>query len=181
MGLFDSIFGGKASFATHIARAQQTIFRAYGVAAPTASQNFRASYALCIAGIAILNVTEGAESRRYADALLRETHELIKNLQFPAGELTLDEAELPMMLSDFPFQAGVNQSTRINGTAGLDAAINTVGQQHMAGVLERSRGPFGMPASAGLFVGDFIFGEGRSEDNFMDLVQALADYSSSIA
>jgi hypothetical protein len=180
MGLFDSIFDGKASFTTHITRTQRTIFRAYHVGSPTASQNFRASYALCIAGISILNVAKGAESRRYIDPLLRETHDLIKNLQFPAGELTLDKSELQMMLSDFPDQARVNQSTIINGTGGLDAAINTVGQQHMAGVLEKSSGPFGMPAAAGLFVGDFIFGEGRSEDNFMELLQALSAYLSSI-
>jgi len=181
MGIFDSLFGAKESFGAHIMRTQRTIFRAYGVPTPTASQNFRASYALCIAGISILNVAKGAGSRRYADTLLRETHGLIKNLQFPAGELTLDRADLSMMLSDFPAQVAINQSTIINGTAGLDAAINTVGQRHMVRVLEKSRGPFGLPASAGLYVGDFIFGEGKSEDNFMELVQALAEYSSSIA
>lgn len=181
MGFFDSLFGGKASFGTHITRTQQTIFRAYGVAAPTASQNFRASYALCIAGISIFNIAKGTDSRRYADTLLRETHDLIRNLRLPAGELALDKADLSMILSDFPTQVGINQSTIINGTAGLDASINTVGQRHMIKILEKSRGPFGMPASAGLYVGDYIFGEGRSEDNFIELAQALAEYSSSIA
>ena len=180
MGLFDTLFGGNLDFSADLARAQQQIFRAYGITTPTDSQKFRNYFALCMAGIAVLNAAKGSNSQRPVGALVDNTHKLVKSLQFPAGELTLDEADLAIMFTDFPTNIGIKRGTLINGTGGLDAALNTAGQMHVMSILEKSQGPFGMPASAALYVGDFTFGEGKSRDHFLELSQTMLQYAQAL-
>lgn len=163
-------------FSAAMTIAQQQIFNAYGVSAPSDAQRFRNYVALCIAGIAILNWAEGQDNEGAVKELLADTYALVKSLQFQAREITLDEIDFLVVLTDFPPTLRIGMGTAINGTGGLDAILNTIGRTHVRTILENNRGDFGMPGSTAAYVGDFTFGEETSGAHFVDRIAAMSQF-----
>jgi hypothetical protein len=179
MGILNNIFGKKKTFAGAIERTQGNIFPLYRVAEPTDAQKMRASFRLCVAGMAILNECGAATKRPdLIDRLVEETKELTKPLSMPLGELAINDIELEIMLAEFHEVPGINKNTILNGLAAMDAMYFSQGEILMNDILDHRDGPFGGTAAyASIVIGDRIFGPGKSTDHFLELSEAVIAFA----
>lgn len=129
MSIFSKVFGGKKSITSVLLSTQNKIFDIYGLANPTDAQKMKASFYLCISGIAILNDLGGGQLRHAIDKLVNETKELTKPLKMQVGDLANNAEQLEKIISDFPSQYQITESTIINGLAAFEALYFSMGQE----------------------------------------------------
>ncbi len=177
MNFFKKVFGGKRSITSVMLSTQNKIFDIYSVAHPTDAQKMKASVYLCISGIAILNDLGGGQLRHAIDNLVNETRELTKPLRMRVGELANNAEQLEKIISDFPGDIQITGSTTVNGLAAFEAMYFSMGQDLMNDILTHNQGPMGTPGYAAIVVADGIFGEGKVEDNFLEVAMELLNFT----
>lgn len=174
-------FGGKKSFASVLVSTQNKIFSIYGVTQPSDAQKMKASFYLCISGIAILNDLGGGRLRDVIDMLVEETKELTKPLRMRVGELSNGADQLKKIISDFPNELHITESTTVNGLAAFEALYFSMGEELMNDILRHNKGPLGTPGYAAIVVADGIFGEGKARQNFMEVSMELVSFTKELA
>ena len=141
----------------------------------------KASVYLCISGIAILNDLGGGQLRNAIDNLVNETRELTKPLKMRVGELANDAEQLERIISDFPNDIQITESTTVNGLAAFEALYFSLGQDLMNDILSHNQGPMGTPGYAAIVVADGIFGEGKARDKYMEVSMELLNFTKELA
>ena len=181
MGILNKLFGGRKSITSVLVSTQNNIFNIYGVTKPTDAQKMKASVYLCISGIAILNDLGGGKLRHAIDALVEETRELTKPYSMRVEELSNSIEQLEKILADFPKEAKVTESTRVNGLAAFEALYFSMGEELMNDILTHKGGPMGAPGYAAIVVADGIFGKGKSKENFMEISMELLNFTKGLS
>ena len=181
MGLFGGIFGGKKTIVSVLTNTQNNIFSLYGVSQPTDAQKMKASVYLCISGMAILNDLGGGRLQHAIDALVKETRELTKPYSMRVDELSNNDEQLKKILSDFPQEAQVIGTTRVNGLGAFEALYFSMGKELMNDILAHTGGPMGAPGYASVVVVDGIFGEGKSKEHFMEASMELLNFTKELS
>lgn len=181
MNFLESIFGGKKSFSSILVSTQNNIFIIYGVTQPSDAQKMKASVYLCISGIAILNDLGGGRLRHVIDKLVEETRELTKPLRMRVGELSNSAEQLKKIVSDFPNDIQITESTTVNGLAAFEALYFSMGEDLMNDILRHNKGPMGTPGYAAIVVADGIFGEGKAKQKFMEVSMELLNFTKELA
>lgn len=169
MSFLKNIFGYKRSFAAILTSTQNKIFNIYGLVQPTDAQKMKAFFYLCIAGIAILNdMGRGRLPHSVIDKLVEETRELTKPLRMQICELSNNEEQLAKILSDFPNDLEITETTAVNGLAAFEAMYFSMGRELMNDILTHNQGDFGIEGYAAIVVAHEIFGEERAKQNWME-------------
>jgi hypothetical protein len=176
MGFFKKVFGEKKSFSSVLLDTQNRIFTLYGVGHPTDAQKMKASVYLCIYGMAILNDLGGGHLRDAIDKLVEETRELTKPLRMRVGELANNAEQLEMIMSYFPSEIEITESTTVNGLAAFEAMYFSMGQELMTDIISHNKGPFGAPGYAAIVMADGIFGEGKAKEKFREVSIELMNF-----
>ena len=178
MGLFGKLFSGNKGFASVIVETQNKLFKTYGVSQPNDAQKLRASFYLCISGMAILNEAGAGRApiRGVIDRLVADASELSKPLSVVARDIWENSTENQNKIqSQLP--RGTTELTKLNGLAAFDALYASLGQDLMTDILSHNKGPLGTPGYAGIVVVDGIFGKGRAEEHFMDITMQMLEFS----
>ena len=175
MGLLGNLFSGKKRFASVLIGTQNEIFKLYGVTQPNDAQKLKASFYLCVSGIAILNDAGGGAVPHVIDRLVEDTRELIKPLSVFTEDLSNSPEQLGEILSQLP--DGVTGSTKLNGLAAFEAMYFSLGQDLMNDILSHNQGPTGTPGYAGIVVVDGVLGDGKSRENFMELSMQMLQFT----
>ena len=128
----------------------------------------KASVYLCISGMAILNDLGGGKLQHAIDALVNETRELTKPYSMRVDELSNNDEQLKKILRDFPKEAQVTGTTRVDGLGAFEALYFSMGEELMNDILAHTGGPMGAPGYASVIAVDGIFGEGKSQEHFME-------------
>lgn len=181
MGLFGNLFGSKKSYTSVLINTQNNIFNIYGVNQPTDAQKMKASVYLCIAGLAILDDLGCAKLRHSSDRLIAEAIELTDPLSMRLEELSNNTEQLDMILSDFPKESQVTGSTNVNGLAAFKSLFSSMIETLMIDFSRYKNSPTGPAGYAPFVVGDGIFGEGRSQEHFMELTMQLANFMTELS
>ena len=167
--IFKKAFGGKKSFSSVLTDSQNRIFYLCNVHHPTDAQKMKVSFYLCVFGMAMLNDLGGEYLCDAIDKLVEETKELTKPLRMRVGELANNAEQLEMIMSYFPSEWKITESTTVNGLAAFEAMYFSMGQGLMTHMISHNRGPRGEPGytalDAAILVADGIFGEGKSREN----------------
>src|SRR6266404_1503549 len=181
MSFLNNFFPKKKTILSIVESAQRDIFTIYGVAKPTDAQKMKASVYICIAGIAILNDFRGGKPLRdLIDRLVVGTKDLTKPLSMLVGELANSKEELDEILTDFPKELRMSESTRVNGLAGFEALYFTKVEKTMNDILSHKDGPFGTPGYASIVVTNGIFGSSKPE-NFMPASMRILNFAKELS
>jgi hypothetical protein len=180
MGFFGGLFG-KKRINDVIVETYSSIFNIHGITNPTDAQKMKASFYLCIAGMAMINDALGGQrAPAQIDNLLRQTKTLSNDLMFRICDISNNESDLGDLLSEFPPEIKADGQTRVNGLAGFEALYFTKGQSLMLEIMNKQGGPFGLAGYAAVIVVDGIFGKGRSIEKMMDNVLIISNYQKNI-
>lgn len=181
MGFLRSVFGTKKSYSTVLLESRNRIFDLYGVTHPTDAQHIKASFYLCIAGVAIINDATRGQLRGLIDKLVEQSKKSTSLLQAKVGDLANNEEELAKIISDFPAELKVKGSTLTNGLAGFEAMYFSIGVDMIPDILNHSGGVTGVPGYAAIVVGYGIFGEDDDRANHavlgMELMRFAKEFS----
>ena len=180
MSILSRLFSDKQSVSKILINTQISILNIYGVARPTDAQKFRAYFYLCISGIAILNELEVKNGKNTIDKLAEETKELVKPLSLLVEELSSDAERLEIILAHFPDELQMTGSTKLNGLAALETLYSALGDEVITDIISNSEGPMGTRGYAAIIVADEIFGEGRSQDKFMEVSMQLNNFTNEL-
>jgi len=181
------MFGSKKTVISILMDTQNNIFKIYGVTRPTDAQKMKASFYLCISGIAILNdlmskVTTGERLRHAIEALGSETQQLAKSYGFiRVNELSNNEEQLKEILAQFPEHAKVTGETQTDGHTAFQALYFSIGQELMANIMNAGKGPNGPQRYAGIVVTDGIFGDGKSIEHLLAATTELYSFTKELA
>ena len=181
MSFFSKVFGRKKTITSVILNTQSRIFEIYSVSHPTDAQKMKASFYICISGIAILNHFGNVQMKHGIDNLVNETRDLTKSLTVKVSELANNMEQLEKITSGFPSDTEITESTNVNGLAAFDAMYFSMGHDLMNDILMHSKGPMGLPGYASIVVADGIFGEGESKDKFMEISMELLNFTKELA
>jgi len=181
MSFFKKVFGGKKSITSVLLSTQSKLFDIYGVNHPTDAQKMKASVYLCISGIAILNDLGGGQLRHAIDNLVNETRELTKPLKMRVGELANNAEQLEKIISDFPNEIQITESTTVNGLAAFEALYFSMVQELMTDILSHNKVPMGTPGYAAIVVADRVFGEGKAREKFMEVSMEMLNFTKELA
>ena len=181
MSFLKNMFAGKKSISSILVSTQNKIFNIYGVAQPSDAQKMKASVYLCISGIAILNDLGGGHLRDVIDKLVEETRELTKPLRMRVGELSNNAEQLKKIISDFPKNIQITESTTVNGLAAFEALYFSMGEELMNDIISHNQGPMGTPGYAAIVVADGIFGEGKAKEKFMEVSMELLNFTKELS
>lgn len=167
MSFLNKLFGGKKSLSSILVSTQNRIFNIYSIAHPSDAQRLKASVYLCISSIAILNDFGDSLYRNFIDKLFEETRELTKLLRMRVGELSNNAEQLKTIISVFPHDLQITESTVVNGPAAFEALYFSVKDDLIRNILSHSRGPSGITGYVAMAVADGIFGEKNEAQNFI--------------
>ena len=180
MGMFGKLFGGGKTFAPILIRTRKNIFQIYGVQNPTDAQVMRASFHLCIAGMAILNDFGGPGVRGPISKLVEETSDLMQSLSMRPLDLSLDQETVEACVQSSPSNLHVSQSTQINGLVAFNALYQTQGEALIREILEHKDGPMGTPGYAAIKVAEGIFGLEGARKHFMELSMEMLSFATAL-
>ena len=181
MEFLNTFFRRKKSVSSAIAGAQNGMFKAYGVDRPTDAQKLKATFYLCIAGMAIMNHYSGGVLRGAINNIAEEAKDITKTLQMHIGDIANDQADLTEILSDIPDTFEITGSTTVNGLAAFEALYFTKGERLIKDILGHTRGDFGISGYAAIVVSDGIFGKGKSKEHFMKLSNIFLDFTKELS
>lgn len=181
MGLFGNLFGRKERITEVIVETYTAIFNIHGVTNPSDAQKMKASFYLCIAGMAMFNdVFGGSQASTQINNLLRQTRALVNPLRFRIRDISIDESDVNNLLSEFPPEIKGDGQTTVNGLAGFEALYFTKGQSLMMDIMDKQGGPFGLTGYAAVIVVDGIFGKGKSREQMMENVFIISNYQKNL-
>lgn len=175
MGILDKLFSGKNSFSSVLVETQNKIFEIYGVAKPSDAQKMKATFYLCISGIAIMNDQGAGAVPHVIDKLVADTRELTKPLSMYVEDISNSPDQLEQILWELP--DGATGSTRVNGPAAFQAMYMSIGEDLMNDIVSHHQGPMGTPGYAGVIVVDGIFGEGKATEHFMEVCMQMLSFT----
>jgi hypothetical protein len=155
-------------------QAQDELFETFGVKAPSDAQKLKASFYLCVSGIAVLNDAGGGATPDVIDKLVADTSVLVKPLSVYAKDLSNSPEQLASILSQIP--SGATGSTRLNGLAAFQAMYFSLGQDLVNDIASHKQGPLGIFGYAGYVVADGVFGEGAARENFLKVSENMVSF-----
>jgi len=181
MSLFSKILGEKKSIASVLLSTQSNIFAIYGVTHPTDAQKTKAFVYLCISGIAILNDFGGEKLRHAIDRLYNETIKLTKPLNMRVGELANNAEQLQKIISEFPSEIQISESTIVNGLAAFEAIYFSMGKEVMTDIIRHNKGPLGTPGYAAIVVAGRVVGEGKAREKVTEVSMEMLKFTKELA
>ncbi len=186
MGFLNNVFGGKKNSSSVITDTRNKLFDIYGVSKPTDAQEMRASFYLCIAGMALFNHFAAGkvgheELSPVIDKLVRDTAKLTSNLTMTLGELTEDEDILECFIDSVG--GHITRKTTINGLAAMDMLYVNLGEVFMNDILRNTEGPLGIQGYAAVHVITGTFGRGTNTSNkiLIDVTSLIRKFAKELA
>ncbi len=183
MGFLDAIFGNKKTYFDVLNENIKRLFHLYGINDPSNEDQFKCTFALTVAGIAMLNdiAEKNVSAKENLLAVMKELvvsgERLISGCNVKIRNIATDKNEVEKILLNLPSEINADENTNLDGRTAFRILFKIRGQILIDEIC--NKGLFGAVGQATIFVGDMVLGMEKSKTYFMasttNLMQFLDD------